>query len=492
MQRDNNQASMVLDSQLQAQAEREITLKSERVIKDPFRLHYHIMPPVGLLNDPNGFVYFKGNYHLFFQWNPFATDHTSKFWGHMTSPNLVEWEWQPIALTPSEWFDKDGCYSGSAIEHKGRLYLFYTGNVRNTQGERESYQCLAVSDDGIHFEKRGPLFDVPTGYTAHFRDPKIWQEGNQWYLVIGAQTEDLGGCALLYYSSNLVDWELKGEVKDPTQDYSKFGYMWECPDLISFQHQDALLFSPQGMKAEGFKYQNIYQTGYLLGDLNRENGCFKHGSFEEIDGGFDFYAPQTTLDQTGRRILFGWMGLPDESEAHHPTKEYHWIHAMTIPRELALHGNKIYQRPVEELKQLRSEKVMEKSETISNDEINCLPQNAEAMEICFQVKQFEGEAIVLRFDQNTTLYFDGAEQTLTLTRAKFRTKQKESRTTKLQSLKDLHIFLDTSSIEIFINQGEKVFTARLFEESLTRHLAMEVTGSLEYHFRGWKLNKVLN
>lgn len=128
------------------------------VARDSYRLHYHIMPPVGLLNDPNGFVFYKGQYHMFYQWNPFQTEHGSKFWGHVISDDLVHWQDAGIALAPDQNYDKNGCYSGSAIVFQEKLYVFYTGNVKNERGNRETYQCLAISEDGIHFEKRGLSF----------------------------------------------------------------------------------------------------------------------------------------------------------------------------------------------------------------------------------------------------------------------------------------------------------------------------------------------
>ena len=120
-----------------------------------YELGYHITPAKGLLNDPNGLIQFNGVYHVFYQWNQNGTTHTTKSWGHVTSDDMIRWVDQPVALEPNEWFDKDGCYSGSAISFKDELYLFYTGNVRNEKNERESYQCLAVSKDGIYFEKKG-------------------------------------------------------------------------------------------------------------------------------------------------------------------------------------------------------------------------------------------------------------------------------------------------------------------------------------------------
>src|SRR5690606_39202751 len=173
----------------------------EVVASDPYRLHYHLMPPVGLLNDPNGFVFYQGKYHMFYQWNPFKTEHGAKFWGHYVSDDLVHWEEAPYALAPDSWFDKDGCYSGSAIVHDDKMFLFYTGNVKDEEGNRESYQCVAVSEDGFTFEKKGPVIQVPPGYTAHFRDPKVLYRDNQWYMVLGAQTEAEQGEVVLYAST---------------------------------------------------------------------------------------------------------------------------------------------------------------------------------------------------------------------------------------------------------------------------------------------------
>ena len=149
---------------------------------------FHIEAEKGLVNDPNGLIFWKGEYHVFFQLNPKSCEHIFKNWGHIKTRDLVNWEKLPIALSPTDWFDKDGCYSGSAIEKDGKLYLMYTGNVKNN-GTRESYQCLAVSEDGINFKKLGPVIhndDIPKGYTRHFRDPKLFKKNGKFYMVIWA------------------------------------------------------------------------------------------------------------------------------------------------------------------------------------------------------------------------------------------------------------------------------------------------------------------
>ena len=131
---------------------------------------FHISPKKGLLNDPNGLIFYKEEYHVFYQYNPTSCEHKNKHWAHLKSKNLIDWEELPIALSPTDWFDKDGCYSGSSIEKDGKLYLIYTGNVKNN-GIRESYQCLAVSEDGINFKKLGPVIfdkDIPKNYTIQY------------------------------------------------------------------------------------------------------------------------------------------------------------------------------------------------------------------------------------------------------------------------------------------------------------------------------------
>ncbi|WP_428775531.1 glycoside hydrolase family 32 protein, partial [Vibrio sp.] len=127
-------------------------------VSSVYRPMWHISPPQGLLNDPNGFIFHQGQYHLFYQWHPFACQHKDKYWAHLTSKDLVHWHWQPIALTPSDWFDAHGVFSGHAVSDGDQLKLFYTGNTRiGTERDRHTTQCIATSSDGIEFHKQGPV-----------------------------------------------------------------------------------------------------------------------------------------------------------------------------------------------------------------------------------------------------------------------------------------------------------------------------------------------
>lgn len=215
------------------QAEERIKKYKSAVEADPYRLIFHLMPPVGLMNDPNGFIQYKGRYHVFYQWNPFKTAHGAKFWVHYSSSDLIRWKPEPIALAPSQWYEKNGCYSGSAIEYQGKLVLFYTGNVKDHQNNRESYQAWLVSEDGISFSKLGPVLEKPPEYTAHFRDPKVGKMNNLWYMVIGTQTHEEQGRIALFTSEDVKDWKHKGSIPgSELNGLQSFGYMWECPDLF--------------------------------------------------------------------------------------------------------------------------------------------------------------------------------------------------------------------------------------------------------------------
>lgn len=418
---------------------------------------YHIYPEKGLLNDPNGLVYFNNQYHVFFQLNPTGLTHKNKHWGHIVSDDLLHWKRLPIALSPTEWYDKDGCYSGSAVVKDDTLYLFYTGNVINEGNSRSSYQCLATSADGVTFEKKGPIFPHPKGFTRHVRDPKVWRGKNgKWWLVLGAQSKDLRGTSLLYSSNNLVTWEEHGELIKESLD---LGYMWECPDIVQLNGRDCFIFSPQGYDT-GKAEQNLYPTGYFLGTFDEENKKFIPSSeFQEVDQGFEFYAPQTFQDKLNQTILFGWMGIMEEDKEQKLAEiSKDWIHQLTLPRQLIIDNNQLIQKPVSTLKQLRGNK---KVIDLSNKQM-------------FHFDQFENEVIFSFWEQNTDIHlqlFNALEiqwtaeiKELTVRRLSWVDDSWEQRKAFLHDgLKHIRMFTEKSSVEIFVNEGLTVFSQRLSE-----------------------------
>ncbi|MDN4603462.1 sucrose-6-phosphate hydrolase [Paenibacillus sp. F6_3S_P_1C] len=435
----------------------------------PWRQSYHIQPITGLLNDPNGFSYYQGYYHLFYQWFPLGTEHGMKYWYHTRSTDLVNWEEVGIGIQPGDTYDSHGAYSGSAIEKEGQLYLLYTGNTRDQEWIRHPYQCLAIMDESGSIAKvdQPVISEVPFGYTEHFRDPKVWQQGDTYYCVIGAQRVDETGCTVLYRSSDLRNWTFLGEIHTGLP---KFGYMWECPDYMELQGQGVLIFSPQGIESQGDEYQNIFQSGYLIGEpLDLQTRDFEHGPFQELDRGFDFYAPQTMQAPDGRRILVGWMGLPD---LEYPTDQSGWAHCLTIPRQLSLREGKLIQQPVSEMVKLRGDSEGNHMEfTLENETRSFADFAGIAYELECEIRDFDAETVGIEFrasaEEKTVLQYDRLEQKVILDRSKSGAPLAEPNgnvrrcALNADALK-IHMFVDSSSVEIFVNDGEEVFTSRIF------------------------------
>ena len=452
--------------------EKSILEKKEIVEKDFWRQKYHIQGIVGLINDPNGFSQFNGKYHMFYQWNPLGTNHKNKTWAHSVSSDLLHWERMKTALRPDTWYSKDGVYSGSAIVDDEKLYLFYTGNVKDPEGNRESYQCLAVSSDGENFERWEPsIVNQPDGYTRHIRDPKIWKKDGKFYAVIGIQGENLEGKAVLYSSENIKDWKFEGEIAGANHGKIKdFGFMWECPDYFQLKDEktgeikDLLVFSPQGLEPEGDLYNNKYQTGYLFGKLDYEKPEFEILSdFVEIDRGHDFYAPQSMEDDKGRRLIVGWMGIPEEEDF--PTVKNEWLHCLTLPRELKVIDGKLYQLPIKEMESIRGEKIEFNEKVTGEVKVG----TGVTYELKAKFTDFNSDfGLKLRTGKSseTVLKFDYNDKKFVLDRTKGEQPDKRLRKVYLGDISELEltVFVDNSSVEVFINGGAEVFSSRIFPE----------------------------
>lgn len=448
----------------------------EAVKIDKWRNKYHIMAPIGWINDPNGLCEFNGKYHCYYQYSPLTPMGGLKFWGHSVSNDLVNWEDKGVALYPDIDEDRDGVYSGSAFVKNDTIYFFYTGNVKY-KGEydyiltgREQNVILVTSKDGINFsEKRVVLknSDFPKDMSLHVRDPKVWEEDGVYYMVLGARTADNEGCILLYKSNNIYNWEF---VSVPAGKQDNMGYMWECPDIFKLDNNDILMFSPQGIDPKGYKYNNIYQCGYAKGKFNDDKKEFKFNEFIEIDRGFDFYAPQTFEDSKGRRIVIGWMGVPDAIEHKNPTINNFWQHQLTIPRELVLKNNKLYQLPIDELKKLRIGNSIKKDVDLNKGSIlEIFESNTFELNIDFrESNKFE---IILRED--CKLSFSDNVFKLELGKSGY---GRDMRAVEIDYIYSIKIFSDNSSLEIFLNNGEEVFSTRIYNDSVDSSLILKGNG----------------
>ena len=437
-------------------------MQTATYIDDPYRLQYHLHPPMNWMNDPNGLIQWNGEYHVFFQHNPFGSNWGSMHWGHFRSKDLINWVLAPIALAPSASYDKDGCYSGCAIDDHGTLTLFYTGHslVDNIQTE---VQCVARSTDGIVFEKspHNPILSCPESeYSIDFRDPKVWFALGQWYMVVGSGKGGKGR-ALLFKSDDLSNWSF---ISVCAESDGTLGHIWECPDLFQLEDKHVLVVSPMGLE----RPTNIY----FVGHMNYESGQFQMGSMGYLDRGFDFYAGQTFRDENGRRILLGWMHSPG---APIPTQQYGWAGAMTVPRELSLRNdNSLCIRPIDELQSLRSRCLHSgPTDALCCDDHLELDFDATTIEIISMINLEETSAKEFGIrvgcsaegSTYTEISYQSETRTVIVDRSKsgFRVNGISKVVLAHQTVLKLHIFVDRSSVEVLVNDRE-VITNRIYPD----------------------------
>ncbi|GEM01600.1 beta-fructofuranosidase [Halolactibacillus halophilus] len=449
---------------------------------DPYRLHFHVMPPTGWLNDPNGAIHVDGVYHLYYQYSPYDAAGGLKYWGHYTSRDLVHFKDNGLALLPDQPYDLHGVYSGSAFEENGVMHYFYTGNVKHLGDHdyilsgREQNTIHAVSyDKGMTIEKKDVVIDAsdyPAEYSNHIRDPKIRKINDVYYMILGARNRNDEGLVILYQSTNLTDWTYHGPYFGPLKG---MGYMWECPDFFELDGEDVLILSPQGVNQDGFLYQNVYQSGYYLGEMNADEVTFTPTSqFNELDRGFDFYAPQTFEDEAGNHIMWAWMGLPD-ADYDNPL-EYGWQHAMTLPRVLTVENHQLIQKPHPNYQVLRKQEDV-RSLHLSEGAYEYF--TGTAAELLVTIDDVTKLTLTIRSD--VTLTYDDETKQLTLALGEAG-RGRKTRTIELTQLKQLQCFIDQSSLEVFINDGEYVMTSRMYpqpdEEKI--ELTGEATGTLTH------------
>lgn len=437
---------------------------AQTVQKDTnFRPHFHIAPPTGLMNDPNGLIFDGEKYHLFYQWFPFDALHGMKHWKHLITKDFQHYQ-SADDLIPCELFESHGCYSGGALKVGDKLAMFYTGNTRRpSDNQRVPYQNLAIFDlNGKLLSKRPLIENAPEGYTEHVRDPKpYFAENGKIRFICGAQRENLTGTAIIFEMDNLEDTpRLLGELSLPAFDNTNV-FMWECPDLLKLGDKDVFIWSPQGKSREPHQFQNNYHAVYAVGKL--EGLTFHTEHIAELDQGFDFYAPQTFagLSKTENAILFGWIGLPDLT---YPTDKFKWHSALTLPRELRLEGNKIHQYPIaktyENLTALSTLKLDSKAEIADLDRAYIkFESNNHAFDLTF-FRNEQGQSLRLSYE-NGLVCLDRSQSEQTALMEKFGNK----RFCEIENLQTVEIFFDYSVVEIFLNHGEKTMTSRFFIEA---------------------------
>ena len=280
----------------------------------------HFTPLKNWMNDPNGLIFYKGEYHLFYQHNPYGNNWGHMSWGHASSKDLVIWKHLPIAIPENPNY---AIFSGSVVhdEPNNRLVAIYTAHRSGNQS-----QHLAFSyDDGKTWEdySANPVLDINS---AQFRDPKVFKYQDKWLMVVVKAHEET---CVFYVSENLINWKYLSEFKG-----EKLGLQWECPDLFNLDGKWVLIFSVNEIGTS--KYCGMK---YYIGNFDGKNFFTKWKSSKIFDYGPDCFAG-VTFNNSSERIMIAWMNnwlYANEANANL------WNGSMTIPRKLKISQDRITQ-----------------------------------------------------------------------------------------------------------------------------------------------------
>jgi len=374
-------------------------------------------------------------------------------WGHAVSKDLVSWEHLGISLFPTKREDQNGCFSGSAVVKDGRLYLAYTGvryeevNPEDVhtclEDQFESAQMMISSGDGFHFDnwkdKRviiPPITDPSIGHRTHTRDPKVWRGSDAWYMILGSTENGRQGKALFYRSEDLKTWKYVNQVgKGPD-----FGWMWECPDYFETAGGGVLLLSAMGFLRNRETEQN--HTICFPVEFEESSCTMKiPDTWQFMDYGLDLYAPQTTLDEEGRRVLTAWVRMPEAVDGK-------WIGMFCAPRIVEAENGHVFFKLHPNIRNAYSEEISDVKEA-----------SPAGYRICLTLK--EGE----RINIGGFLVYRNENRVVTDRSAvypNFKGSHLVSETPKLAGDVNLEILVDDNLVEVFVNDGEYVISNAVY------------------------------
>ena len=417
----------------------------------------HLRAPKNWINDPNGFIWYHGAYHLFYQYFPYEPEWGTMHWGHAVSPDLVEWEHLDIALYPSQQWDRNGCFSGSALEVSGQLYLYYTGvqyqdvdplDIHRSVGGETASQLMLISRDGYTFDNRRdkrvilPPEENRAGDPLNTRDPKVWRENGMYYMVLGTNEERKYGKLLFYRSTDALQWDYAFSYcrRDET-----WGWMWECPDLFRLGKREVLLLSAMGIQEDG---ETVSWPVWTLVRSDMAQECFETAdTYGRMDFGCEYYAPQSTVDAEGRRVVIGWLGMPRAFQNADGTL---WRGMMSLPRVAECRGDTVCFFPHPNIIKMFSIEV-------SAGELYF------ACPFRMQISLPEGGTFELG---GCRIYREDGRLCLDRDRALsgVRNGKLILRTDPVPGQCLLDLFVDFPAVEVYVNQGEKVLSCVITEE----------------------------
>lgn len=413
---------------------------------------FHLSPIKNWCNDPVGFIYYQGNYHLFYQYFPYGCTWGTMHWRHAMSQDLVHWQDLDIALYPSKSYDANGCFSGSSLEVNGQMYIYYT-SIQYTHPDPENIhqnisgddfiasQSMLISPDGFYFDNIKdkhliiPVFkDGEIGHSTHTRDPKVWKHNDTYYMVLASKYLDENnhyqGQLLFYTSLDAKEWTYQNNYRG-----IKIGDMWECPDIFQIKKQQFLIMSPERTENHGYPSHARITTC----DFSHDNCELTiTNELRLLDYGRDLYAPQTTIDESGRRIYIGWMRMPVKADG--------WRGLFIYPRVIEYQDGHIYTRLHPHVKALFN-KETDHFDYQNATHIHTTMHSGDSMNIGGYIIQYQD---CLKVDR--THVFQSGNKDVDLI----------CETPSLEHC-DLDIYVDQYIIEIYINDGYYVLSHVVYD-----------------------------
>lgn len=463
-----------------------------QVAASHWRPAFHISPVAGLLNDPNGFCFSHGEYHLFYQWYPFGVEHGMKHWAHVRSDDLVNWSSPALAMAPDNDYDARGVYSGTAFslgEGKETL-LYFTGNLKYENDVRDATQCVATltRDGNVFKSSTNPLIpSVPEGYSGHVRDPKVFSYGDEYRMLLGAQTFSGEGCILVYRSLDALDWSLMGQLSVHFEGGDKVigGYMWECPDYFPLDGKDVLLFSPQGVEPDDERFHNQFNVVYCIGRADWDALTFRVDVMDELDRGFDFYAPQSMENHPDcDRVFIAWAGCGDPD---YPSDEEGWSNCMTFPRRLQLKDGFLHQFPINSIECLYAEQETFDGKACSYAVLaRDIAHQYHLSMVLDHIVSPVSLALMVSEEERLTLCIDPVAHRIMLDRSEMthRFAQQWGETREVhyspKGRLTLDVLVDGSIVECFLDGGRIAMTARAFPVSAQSQIILSSAEPLDY------------
>ena len=425
-----------------AAADESVEQVRELTAQDPLRPLFHVTAASRFINDPNGPVYFNGLYHLFFQHLPFYPTEVPSvpYWGHAVSPDLVHWSHWPIAIAPvPDSYDAQACASGSCVINNGVPTIVYTSVPPQAQS-------LAMSTDNlrtwIRYEGNPVIATTPAVKDLEdgFRDPFVWKEKTFWYMAVGSGIKAQGGTILLYRSPDLIQWEY---LRQLCTGMGPDCFQWECPNFFRLKDRHVLIVSPLYHSIPSLRGPVQYAIGKYA------DHTFDPGKWQLMDlgGPENFYAPNSLVDQKGRRIMWGWTAVPG-------SPGYPWHGVITLPRVLTIRTDgTLGMKPLPELKALRGRHWRFKELSLENPGNHPLENtHGNCLEILINVEA-SSDAII-GFD---VLASDDFKQYIPIridrVRGILKVGDRESafQQTEQEKTFQFHLFVDRSVLELYVN-----------------------------------------